>query len=507
MDYIEETKKLLEKLIDHDIIVMSDGEPYMHTRTWEGIICKTTAGGLTTALNPVMQTCGGVWIARGSGDADRAAVNDKNEVSVPPDNPKYTLKRVFLTKEEIDGYFDGFSNQMWWPLCHNTFVKPRFNPIYYSLYRRANEKFAEAAISEFGEKKPLIWMQDFHLTLVPGIIKKEREDAFLAHFWHIPWPSHTIFRIVPWRREIMDSMLENTFIGFHTMQDCRNFLLTAENEVEGAKIDWNRMTVTREGKITFVRAFPISVDYKSIEALKGSATVKREEDILAKRFDCPIAAGVDRIDYIKGLPEKFSAIDRFLFKYPEYQGKLTLVQTVILERPRVPEFLELDRRLDSMVDDINWRYSTETWKPIEYLKEKMEFTRVVAIYKRAKICIVSSLQDGLNIVCKEFVSSQELSDPGVLILSEFAGAAEALGDDALLINPYDTDNFADTIKTALEMPLEERRRRMENLQKEVKENDIFKWTYGIFKNFKDVIPIANAMREGKLYRMGGDGTG
>ncbi len=503
MDYAEETKRILNKLGNYELIVMSDGEPYIHTRTWEGILCKTTAGGLTTALNPVMQTCGGVWVARGSGDADRAAVNENNEVMVPPDNPKYTLRRVFLNKEEIDGYFNGFSNQMWWPLCHNVFVKPRFNPIFYTLYKRVNEKFAESAISELSDKKPLVWIQDFHLTLVPGMIRKESDEALLAYFWHIPWPAHTVFRIVPWRREIMESMLENTLIGFHTSQDCRNFLLTAENEIEGAKIDWNRMTVTRDGRITFVRPFPISVDYKGIEALKTSATVKREEEVIEKRFDCPIGVGVDRIDYIKGLPEKFSAIDRFLFKYPEYQGKFTFVQTVILERPRVPEFLELDRRLDSLVDDLNWRYSTETWKPVEYMKEKMEFTRIVAMYKKAKVCIVSSLNDGLNIVCKEFISSQDVSDPGVLILSEFAGAAEELGDDALLINPYDIESFSDTIKQALEMPLEERKKRMERLQKKVGENDIYKWTSNIFKGMSEVIPIAKAMRDRRLYRMGG----
>jgi len=502
MDYTEETMRVLSKLSDYNIIVMSDGEPYIHTRTWEGVICKTTAGGLTTALNPVMLTCGGVWIARGSGDADRAVVNEDNEVMVPPDNPKYTLRRVFLSKEEIDGYFTGLSNQMWWPLCHNVFVKPRFNPIYYSLYKRVNEKFAEAAISEIGDKKPLVWVQDFHLTLVPGMIRKEREDAQLAYFWHIPWPSNTTFRIMPWRREIMESMLENTLVGFHTSQDCRNFLLTAESEA-GAKVDWERMSVTKGGRITFVRPFPISVDYRSIEALKTSATVMKEEDTIGKRFDCPIGIGVDRIDYIKGLPEKLSAIDRFLFKYPEYQGRFTFVQTVILERPRVPEFLELDRRLDSMVDDLNWRYSTETWKPVEYIKEKMEFTRVVALYKKAKMCIVSSLQDGLNIVCKEFISSQDVRDPGVLILSEFAGAAEELGDDALIINPYDTESFTDTIKVALEMPLDERRKRMESLQRKVRENDIFRWTYGIFRELNEVIPISKAMRENRLYRMSG----
>ena len=502
MDFLQEIKKLLEGFENRKIVVVSDGEPYVHTRTWEGIICRRTAGGLTTALNPVMQACGGVWVARGGGDADKLSVNERNEVNVPPGDPRYTLKRVFLTKNEIDGYFDGFSNQMWWPLCHNVFVKPKFNPVYFHLYKKANEKFAGAVLEELEEKKPLIWVHDFHLTLVPGIIKKKRPDAFLAHFWHIPWPSHTTFRTVPWRKELMLSMLENTFIGFHTMHDCRNFLFTIDNEIRGAKIDWQKMTISRDGNMTFVRAFPISIDYGGIAALKSSATVKREEELLKKRFECSIGVGVDRIDYIKGFPEKFLAIDRFFFKYPEYQGKFTFVQAVILERPRVPEFMELDRRLDGMVDDINWRYSTEAWKPIEYLKENMEFTRIVALYKNAKLCLVSSLHDGLNIVCKEFISAQDLSNPGVLLLSEFAGAAEELGDGPIIINPYDIDGLMNSIKAALEMGDEEKRGRMLKLQKEVRENDIFKWTYGIFRSFKELIPIENAMREKKLYRLG-----
>lgn len=334
------------------------------------------------------------------------------------------------------------------------------------------------------------------------MIKKKRDDAHLAYFWHIPWPSHTVFRIVPWGEEIISSMLESTLVGFHTLHDCRNFLLTVENEAGDAKIDLQEMSVTRDGHITFVRAFPISVDYRGIEALKGTTGVKREEEIIGKRFECDIGVGVDRIDYIKGLPEKFYAIDRFFFKYPEYQGKFTFVQTVLLERPRVPEFLELDRRLDSIVDDINWRYSTETWKPIEYIKEKMEFERIVALYKKAKVCIVSSLQDGLNIVCKEFVSSQELGNPGVLLLSEFAGATEELKEEAIMINPYDIENFADSIRLALEMEEEEKKGRIRGLQKKVRENDIFRWTYGIFKSLKDLMPIADAMREKSLYRMG-----
>jgi len=502
MNYLGQTKKIIrQNLKDYDLIVMSDGEPYAHRRTWEGIICKTTAGGLTTALNPVLQNCGGVWIARGGGDADRMVVNEKNEVMVPPDNPSYTLRRVFLSKEEVDGYFDGFSNQTMWPLCHNVFQKPRFNPVYYSLYKKANEKFAQAAISELGEKKALIWIQDFHLTLVPGIVKKTGKDVVMAHFWHIPWPPHTIFRILPWREEILSSLLENTLIGFHTREDCRNFLHTVKNEFGDAKIDWEKMTITRNGNITFVKAFPISIDYRNIKALKTSAIVKKEEEIIEKRFECDVGIGVDRIDYTKGLPEKLSAIDRFFFRYPEYQGRFTFVQTVILERPRVPEYAELDRRLNSMVDDINWRYSTETWKPIEYIKEKIELTRIVALNKKAKVCIVSPLQDGLNIVCKEFIASQELDCPGVLLLSEFAGAAEELNGSAILINPYDIENFTDSIKIALEMDFKEKRDRMEKLQKKVEENDIFKWTCGIFKSFRKVIPVARALKEQSLYHM------
>ena len=501
-NYLELTQKLISRdLGSYNLIVVSDGEPYMHVRTWGGVECKQTAGGLTMALDPVLQACHGTWIARGTGNADRSVVNERNEVKVPPGEDLYTLRRIWLNKKEIDCYYTGFSNSAMWPLCHNAYHKPEFSSEDYEYFKTVNKKFADATVEEAQDSKLLIYVQDYQLALASMYIKEKLPEAIVGQFWHIPWPSAFIYTICPWDVEILESLLMNDFIGFHTVNDVKKFLSTVENLIPEYTIDYRKSVVISDGHRTRIISRPISVDYNSISRrVKGENAIHESEKIERRFENTLLGIGVDRIDYTKGLTEKFRFIDRFLEKYPDYQGKITFVQMAILDRERLPAYEKLDSRLDRLVADINWKYSTDYWCPIEYIKERVPFDRVLAMYNKARFCLVTSLQDGLNIVCKEFVSAQSLEDPGVLLLSEFAGATEEL-KDAILINPYDRESCADAIDIAIRMSLKERKRRMNKLKKIVRENDIFKWSYETFKEFQHTITLNEAKKKGCLYKM------
>ncbi len=467
------------KLGENALFVVSNREPYLHiTDENTGLFkCIRPASGVVTAIDPILRACGGMWIAHGSADADRKFVNSKNKLGVPPKDDRYILKRVWLTKEEEDGYYYGFANEGLWPLCHVTHTRPIFRETDWQFYKKVNQKFADNVLEELPVKNPVVFIQDYHFTLLAKIIKEKRPDATIALFWHIPWPNPEAFAICPYQKEILEGMLACDLIGFHVQFHCNNFLDTVNRLIE-CRVDTEKFSVVRGDKETFIRAFPISVNgYLSGASPKVEARhlekIKKELQ-LEDKF---VAVGVDRIDYTKGIIERTLAIDRFLEKYPEYKGKFVLVQLAAPSRTHIKRYHELIAEIDELVEKKNWKYSDGNWKPIIYLKQYFSPEEIRPYYMLADLCIVSSLHDGMNLVAKEYVASKADAS-GALILSRFTGASREL-TDAVLINPYAIEEFADAIKFTIEMPQEEKRKRMENMRSIVSENNVYKWAGNI----------------------------
>ncbi len=459
------------------LIVVSNREPYMHARNGKNVECIVPAGGLVTALDPVLRICDGLWLAHGGGDADQETVDANDRVRVPPADPAYTLKRVWLSREEEKGYYYGFSNEGIWPLCHIAHTRPIFRLEDWICYQRVNAKFAEKLLQEIeGEKSPLILVQDYHLALLPLIIKAKRPDARIALFWHIPWPNPEAFGICPWREEILMGMLGADLIGFHIQFHCNNFLDTVDRFLE-SKTDWEQFSVTRSGHTALVKAFPISVSFDAVadsEISSSESSRLREQILLEMGFPVKyLGVGVDRIDYTKGIPERFKAIERFFEKYPEFIGEFTFIELGAPSRTHIKKYHDFMAEVEETADSVNWRFKTGTWKPILFLRAHHSHEEINRFYKAADLCMVTSLHDGMNLVAKEFVSVRHDED-GVLILSQFAGASRELSE-ALIVNPYDIEEMADAIHRSLLMDRREKRARMTRMRAEVRENNIYRW--------------------------------
>jgi trehalose-6-phosphate synthase len=474
------------KLVDRVFIVVSNREPYIHILSGEEIECIVPASGLTVALDPVMQACGGTWVAHGSGSADKQMVDDKNHVMVPPDKPRYTLRRIWLTKEEEEGYYLGLSNEAIWPLCHIAYTPPIFNESDWNIYKSVNQIFAEAVLEEIGDKQAFVFIQDYHLVLLSRLIKAKNDKIITAQFWHIPWPNPEVFRICPWGEEILDGLLGNDLLGFHIKYHCDNFLETVKRVLE-SRVDHERSAITRGGRTTLVHPYPISVDFDRISRDATTTEVAEEMENIRRRWNLSnefIGIGIDRLDYTKGIPHRFRALDRFLTKYPEFQKRIVLFQLGEPSRIHIKKYKELNAEIDDLEEEINWKYQTEGWKPIVYVREHSSPLTLMAFNRLANFCIVSSLHDGMNLVAKEFVSSRTDED-GVLILSRFTGAAREL-TDALLMNPYATDDFADIIREAIEMPKQQRQARMKKLRQTVGQNNIYRWAGDIITDLANL---------------------
>jgi trehalose 6-phosphate synthase len=463
------------KLADHQLILVANREPYLHRYAGSRIECVPPASGAVSALEPIMRACGGVWIAHGSGNADRKTVDVHGHVRVPPGEPSYTLRRLWLTKEQEDGYYYGLANEGLWPLCHQVFTRPMFNPKHWPIYREVNEHFAEAVFQEASQRPAFVFVQDYHFGLMPRMLKEGNSNLIVAQFWHIPWPNPEIFQTFPWKEELLDGLLGNDLLGFHLRYHCQNFLDTVDRTLE-AKVDYERFEITRGNKVTVVRPFPISIDFEEHQMTAASPAVEREVDRWRHVLDLGdhvLGIGIDRIDYTKGIPERLRAIDRFLEKYPAYQERLVFVQIGVPSRVHILQYKMLDDEIDSLVESINWKWSTDTWRPIVFFKQQHSPIQMMALHRLADFCIVSSLDDGMNLVAKEFVASR-LDESGVLILSRFTGTAREL-DQAMLVNPFALDEVADAIHLALVMPDEERRKRMQKMQAVVADNNIYRW--------------------------------
>jgi trehalose-6-phosphate synthase len=467
-----------EKLSEYFFIVVSNREPYIHSFAGGKAEVNAPTGGLTVALDPVMQACGGTWIAHGSGEADREVVDDDNKIRVPPSNASYTLRRVWLTREEEEDYYTGFSNEALWPLCHIVYTRPIFEERHWNTYKQVNRKFADNVLDEAGGKKAFVFIQDYHLAILSRMVRQQNPDIVTAQFWHIPWPNSEAFRICPWQEDILRGMLSNDLMGFHIRYDCNNFLDTVEGSIE-ARVDWVNREIMADGRTTRVADFPISVDYEQISKDAKGEAVEREIERLRGKFgidDEFIGIGMDRIDYTKGIPDRLMAIDLFLDKYRAYHRKLVFIQAGVPSRIKIPSYISLQEEIDNLIQEINWKYAIGTWKPV-IMVENMPQLTLMALRRMAHFCIVNSLHDGMNLVAKEFVASR-FDEDGILILSPFTGASREL-TDALIVNPFATERFADTIKLAIEMPAAERKQRMRRMREVVKENNIYKWAADI----------------------------
>jgi trehalose 6-phosphate synthase len=467
---------LSSRLEDGRLFVVSNREPYMHVRRGKTVEVNQPASGLVSAIEPVLRACDGTWVAHGSGDADLETVDAHDRLLVPPDDPRYTLRRVWLNKEEEQGYYYGFANEGLWPLCHIAHTRPLFRASDWKHYQEVNRKFADALLEEMQDvNKPVVLVQDYHFALLPRMIKQSRPDARVAIFWHIPWPNPEAFAICPWQRELVDGLLGADMIGFHIQSHCTNFLQTVDRVVE-SRIDWEHFSVQRLDHNTTVRPFPISVEVAEAEANPPRESAYEERAALLKNLGVQAAlmgVGVDRMDYTKGILERFLAVERFLEKYPRYQGVFTFVQIGAPTRTHIKRYHDLQAEVEAEADRINWRFQADQWKPIVLLNRQHSHQEIAPYYRAADMCLVTSLHDGMNLVAKEFVATRE-DERGVLILSCFTGAARELRD-ALQVNPYDIDQTAEAIRAALEMQPDEKQTRMQRMRRQVRENNIYRW--------------------------------
>lgn len=462
---------LQTKLLGKKLYVVANREPYIHRKKDGGVECITPASGVVTALDPVLQATSGMWFGHGTGDADRETVDQDDKLRVPPWKPSYTLKRVWLTEEEEKGYYYGFSNEGLWPLCHISHVRPIFRMTDWEQYQQVNEKFAASLLKELSDDSaPLILIQDYHFALLPKLIKEARPDAKVALFWHIPWPNPEAFGICPWQEQILEGMLGSDLIGFHTQFHCNNFLDTIDRALE-ARIDWTNFGVIRGGRTSYVKPFPISVAVSGANSEKEEVIKKLKHDLgLEGKM---VGLGVDRIDYTKGLIERFRALERALEKYPHYQGKLVFIELGAPSRILIPDYQNHLQNVEALVQKINERFKSGNYIPILFLKEHHSQDKVRNFYRLADFCLVSSLHDGMNLVAKEFVVARE-DENAVLILSRFTGASHEF-QSSLLVNPYDIEGTADAINQALTMLPEEKIERMHKLRQTVQEYNVYRW--------------------------------
>ena len=476
------------------IFVVSNREPYMHVREGRKTVCVVPPSGLVTAIEPVLRACDGVWVASGSGNADKDNVDEFDRLRVPPDDPKYTLRRVWLSAEEESRYYDGFANEGLWPLCHIAHTRPIFRAADWEAYRRVNERFAAALLDEMkGSTEPLVFVQDYHFALLPRLVKTARPDARVAIFWHIPWPNPEAFGICPWQAQLLDGLLGADLIGFHIPQHCHNFLSTVDRVLE-SRTDREHMTTRRHGHTTMIKPYPVSVAFSGgIPNALRMIVAEKEDDraeerrALLSEFGVhaeTIAVGVDRLDYTKGIVERLLAIDELLHEHPWHRERLTMVQIAAPSRTRIPSYAELRRRVEEEVKRINQRYQTAKWKPIVLIERQCDHEEVNRWYQIADICLVTSLHDGMNLVAKEFVAARDDED-GVLVLSKFTGAAVELRD-ALIVNPYDVAEVSEAIHRGLDMPRDERRVRMQEMRRQVMEHNIYRWAAMVLGDLRDV---------------------
>jgi len=486
-------RAMLELLGGRQLIVVSNREPYAHRRGRRGLEVESPVGGLVAALDPVLQATGGVWIAWGSGEADFEVVDADDRIQVPPEAPRYTLRRVRLTSDEVEQFYRGYANQSIWPLFHLAVEKARFVRRNWTAYQTVNRRFADATLSMVSGDA-VVWTHDYHLTLCPLYLRRERPDLFLSHFWHIPWPAWDVFRICPQSTELIEGLLANDLLGFHLQRHVDNFLDCAEREL-GADVSREEGLVEYRGHYTRVQAFPISIDQDRWGRMAESQECERWMARLRHRFRLAnrfIGVGVDRLDYSKGIPERLRAIEVLFQQAPDVRGRFVYIQKSEPSRTRIKAYRDLQSHVEAEIERINALYGTETWQPIVHIPRPLPAAGMAALYRMADLCLVTSLQDGMNLVAKEFVASQ-VDGRGVLVLSELAGAADE-APWSLTINPFDSEGVAEALQRALRMPPAERQERMRHMQGHLQQHDVYHWMEQHFRAAAHLLATRAATR-------------
>jgi trehalose 6-phosphate synthase len=475
------------------VIVLANREPFRHDRTPGGnVTVSRTASGLVSALEPLIQASSGVWVAHGSGTADADVVDPRDGLDVPPGNPQYRLRRVWLSPQEERGYYSGFANEGLWPLCHRAHVRPIFRSADYAMYRTVNARFADAVCEEADNDAPLVLVQDYHFAIAPALIRERLPHSTIIAFWHIPWPTPRDFEVCPWGRQLLTGLLGGSVVGFQTPIDCRHFVDTVESSLDTAHVDRGTDTVTFNGRQTRVRPYPVSIEWPSRWASQSPPIETCRQDVRRELHLAPdirLGVGVDRLDYTKGIEEKFLAVERLLDSRPDLRERFAFVQLAEPSRTALRPYRELRCRLLKTVARINRRFATGSYRPIILLEAHHESADVYRFLRAADLCLVGSLHDGMNLVAKEFVSARE-DLHGVLLLSRFAGAARQL-TGALIVNPYAIDRTADSLARALSMPEEEQRHRMRKMRATVAESNTYWWAGQMLQ---DVTPVREPLR-------------
>jgi trehalose 6-phosphate synthase len=467
---------LMQYLQGERVVILANREPYIHARNGDGgVHVVHPASGLVSALEPVMRACSGVWVGHGSGNADRETVDAHDRVSVPPGEESYSLRRVWLSEEEEQGYYYGFSNEGLWPLCHVAHTRPVFRAEDYEHYVRVNRRFADAVCEEVDSDDPIVLVQDYHFALAPKMIRERLPRATIITFWHIPWPNAERIGICPWREELISGLLGSSVVGFHTQQHCNNFIDSVDAFME-SRIDRESNAVIQNARKTLVKPYPISIEWPvrwldDVPPVAEARVSVRAELGLAD--DALLGVGIDRLDYTKGIEERLAAVDRLLEQHPEFQGRFTFVQLAAPSRTKIPQYQELSERVQVLADQINTRWSSGEYRPIVLLRSHHEPAAVFRYYRAAELCYVSSLHDGMNLVAKEFVAARD-DEQGVLVLSQFTGAARDL-TEALIVNPYDLPLASEALAAALHMPKKEQRERMRSMRRLVSEFNVYRW--------------------------------
>lgn len=467
-------KFVQKQLGDRQFIVAIQREPYMHETDGKNIKAKRTVGGAHILMDGILRKVGGTMVALGSGAADSQVVDKKGRIKVPPNQDKYTLKRIFLTDEEMEGFYYGFANQTLWPLCHAVFIRPAFKETWWKAYVDVNRKFADAIVEEIKGDKAFVWVNDYHLALLPQMIKEKRPGVTVGMFWHIPWPTHEIFRICPWRSKILSGMLGADFIGFHRDYHVDNFMRCCRREL-GVLVDSEPKKIFFNKHETKVANVPAGSDYHEIvDKLEKTKSETRKS--VEKEFGFSaqyLSIGVDRIDYTKGLIARIQIIDRLLEKYPRYIGKFVHLAIGAPSRTKIPAYAQYNQDLNELIRTVNEKYARKGWEPVKFITSELPREKIFSLYRLSDVCMVTSLDDGMNLVAKEYVICAP-PNKGMLVISKFTGAAKDLSQ-ALQINPYDIEGSAKLLNDALIMPAAEKKKRNLAMQEILKEENIYKW--------------------------------
>jgi trehalose 6-phosphate synthase len=467
------------------VVVLANRSPFRYQRDDDGVLrVQRSTGGLVTAVEPIVDACAGTWVAHGDANAGTAGANTIAGPEMLPANTRYRLRHVRLSEEEHHGFYAGFANEALWPLCHAVHVKPVFRTSDFRYYRIANQRFADAAVQEAFGSRPLVLVQDYHFALAPRMLRTRRPASTVAVFWHIPWPHARLFATCPWKTELLDGLLASDVVGVQTTEDRDNFLDSVQSCL-GAHVDRDSGVVWYRDHRTLVRDYPVGIEWDN-EAARTTPSagacrmrVRRELNLSE---DVRLGVGVDRLDYTKGIEEKFLAVERLLETRPEFRGRFVFVQVAEPSRDSLSAYQAARAQIVATSERVNARFASPSWRPIVLLEAHHEPAEVYRLYRAADVCYVNSLHDGMNLVAKEFARARD-DERGVLVLSQFAGASHQL-KAALIVNPYAVDESAHALARALDMSDVEQTARMRQMRDVVASTDTYWWAGQLLRDAK-----------------------